>query len=234
MNENQEKNFKEQNLPAEDTTGSNRPSYVETPETERGERIDEALRWFADFAFSPIIWIFSKLRMSPNMVTLMGVAIAMLSAFLISIEKIPLAAVFFALSGILDLIDGFMAKKLGKVTPFGSFLDSFSDRLSDCVIFIGLFIYYVRLADGIFAGVALCLLVLSFLTSYSRSKAEALGVKGKAGLMARGPRLLLLGAALFFNGFSPWVLKGTMALLAALTLETLVERIFSVWRALET
>lgn len=234
MSESKEKNFKEKDYPTEGAVGSNGSSYAETPETERGERIEEALRWFAEFAFSPVIWIFSKLRLSPNMVTLLGVAIAMLSGFFIAIEEIPLAAVFFTLSGILDLVDGLMAKKLGKVTPFGSFLDSFSDRLSDCVIFIALFIYYVRRADGVFAAVALCLLVLSFLTSYSRSRAEALGVKGKAGLMARGPRLLLLGAALFFNGFSPWVLKGAMVLLSVLTLETLIERIFSVWRALET
>jgi CDP-diacylglycerol--glycerol-3-phosphate 3-phosphatidyltransferase len=82
-------------------------------------------------------------------------------------------------------------------------------------------------------GLALVLLVLSFLISYVRARAETLGIPGKAGLMARAPRILALCIGLYFNALSPWVLKIVMWLLGALMVETLVERLIEVWRALE-
>jgi len=151
----------------------------------------------------------------------------------LAVQNVPMAAVFFALSGVFDLIDGYVAKKLDMVTKFGSFLDSFSDRISDAAIFTGLMVYYLKNAEGLYAGLALVCLVLSFLISYTRAKAESLGFSGKAGLMSRAPRLLGLGFGLFFNSLSPWILKVVLWVLAALLFETLAERFVSIWRVLQ-
>jgi phosphatidylglycerophosphate synthase len=202
-------------------------------ELTRGQKMDRGLRWFGDFFFYPILWFFSKLHISPNMLTLFGVALAFASGYYLSVENVPVAAVFFVLSGVLDLVDGYVAKKMDMVSRFGSFLDSFSDRISDAAIFLGLAVYYMKRAEGLYVGLALAILVTSFLISYVRSRAEGLGISGKAGLMARAPRFLTIGFGLFFNGLSPWILRVVMWVVAALLLQTLVDRLLEVWRALE-
>lgn len=202
-------------------------------EPSRGQKMDEGLRWFADFFFRPVLWFFGRLGVSPNAVTILGLGVALAGAYFLAVGNVPLSAVLFSVSGVLDIVDGYIAQKLDKITVFGSFLDSFSDRVSDAAIFIGLMLYYMRVPEGLYAGLALAALVLSFLISYVRARAESLDVHCKAGLMARAPRFLLLLAGLFFNGLSPWVLKIALWLLVVLLLETLAERLIEVWRVLE-
>jgi CDP-diacylglycerol---glycerol-3-phosphate 3-phosphatidyltransferase len=209
------------------------PGEVEEPvedESTRGQRREDGLRWFGDFYFRPFLWAFGKSGISPNVITILGMGCGVVCGYFLAVGNVPLAAVFFALSGVLDLVDGYVAKKLDKVTVFGSFLDSFSDRISDAAIYIGIAVLYLRRGEGIYVGLALVLLVVSFLISYTRAKAEGIGVVCKSGLMSRAPRFLVLGIGLFFNGLSPWVLKGVLWLVAALSLETMVSRIFEVWK----
>ena len=198
-----------------------------------GQKMDVGLRWFSDHVFRPLLWLFGNLGLSPNIITIFGMALAIASGYFLAVSKVPLAAILFTLSGIFDIIDGYVAKKLNKITVFGSFLDSFSDRIGDAAVYLGLMVYYLKRTDGIYVGLALVLLVVSFLISYVRARAESLDVPGKAGLMARAPRILAICVGLYFNGLSPWVLKVVMWVLAALLVETLVERLFEVWRALE-
>ena len=200
---------------------------------DRGHKMDEGLRWFSDFIFKPFLWFFGRLGISPNLITVLGMAVAIASGYFLAVKRVPLAAVFFTLSGILDLADGYVAKRLDQVTVFGSFLDSFSDRISDAAIYVGLMVYYLKLQEGIYVGLAVVLLVTSFLISYMRARAEALGLQCKAGLMARAPRILAVCFGLFFNGFSPWILKIVMWVIAALLIETMAERLIFVWRELE-
>ena len=83
-----------------------------------------------------------------------------------------------------------------------------------------------------YVGLSLAILVMTFLISYVRAKAESLDVHCKAGLMARAPRILLLAIGLFFNGLSPWVLKIVVWIMAVLLFETMFERLIEVWKAL--
>ena len=199
----------------------------------RGERRDIGLRWFGDFFFRPFLWIFGKAGLSPNLITMLGMICAIVCGYFLAVGNVPLAAVFFALSGVLDLVDGYVAKKLDKVTVFGSFLDSFSDRIGDAAIYLGIAVLYLRRGEGVYVGLAMILLIVSFLISYTRAKAESLGVTCKAGLMSRAPRFLAVGIGLFFNGLSPWVLRGVLWVVAALMVETLIARLFEVWKALD-
>jgi CDP-diacylglycerol--glycerol-3-phosphate 3-phosphatidyltransferase len=209
-----------------------RESAADAPDS--GHRIDEGLRWFGDFFFRPALWFFEKLRISPNLITVLATALAIGSGYCLAVKRVPLAAVLFTLAGVLDIVDGYVAKKLGKVTVFGSFLDSFSDRIADAAIYLGLMVYFLKIQEGVYAGLAIVLLVASFLISYLRARAETLGLECKAGLMARAPRFLALGFGLYFNGLSPWILKIVVWIVAALMIETLVERFIFVWRKLET
>lgn len=197
-----------------------------------GQKMDEGLRFFADYMFRPFLWPFVRLGVSPNLITLTGLALALFSGYLLSQEQVIWAAVFFTMSGILDLADGYVAKKMNRITDFGSFLDSFSDRVSDAAIYLGLMVYFLKRGEGIYVGLALVILVTAFLISYVRAKAEGFGVVCKAGLMARAPRFIALAFGLFLNALSPWILKTVMWVLGALLLETLVERLIEVWRAL--
>jgi CDP-diacylglycerol---glycerol-3-phosphate 3-phosphatidyltransferase len=198
-----------------------------------GQRMEDNLRWFGDFIFRPFLWFFEKLRISPNLITCFGIALGIGAGYFLAVGNVPLAAVLFATSGVLDLVDGYVAIKMNKVTAFGSFLDSFSDRISDAAVYLGLTVYYMRLGEGIYVGLALVLLVCSFLVSYIRAKAESMGVEGKGGLMARAPRMLAIGAGLFFNGLSPWVLRIVLIVVTVMIVETLFERFIVVWKALD-
>lgn len=194
--------------------------------------MDEGLRFFSEHIFRPFLWPFTRLGISPNMLTCLGVVLAFFCGYFLAVGNIPLAVVFLTLSGVMDLVDGFVAKKLDRVTVYGSFLDSFSDRVSDAAIYLGLMAYYLKQGEGIYVGLALVLLVTSFLISYVRAKAEGLGLTCKAGLMARAPRIVLLVLGLLFEPLSPWILRIAIWVLAVLLLETLVERFVEVWRAL--
>ncbi|MHB8895515.1 MAG: CDP-alcohol phosphatidyltransferase family protein [Candidatus Geothermincolia bacterium] len=214
--------------------GEEAPAEVETDDDlTRGQKREAGMRWFADFIFRPFLWLFGGVGLSPNVLTILGMASAVVCGYFLAVGNVPLAAVFFVLSGVLDLVDGYVAKKLDKITVFGSFLDSFSDRVSDAAIYLGIAVLYLRRGEGIYVGLAFVLLVTSFLISYTRAKAEALGVTCKAGLMARAPRFLALGVGLFFNGLSPWVLRSVLWIVAILSVETLVARLIEVWKVLD-
>ncbi|MBU1671179.1 MAG: CDP-alcohol phosphatidyltransferase family protein [Actinobacteria bacterium] len=218
-------------METETETGASAPGAAEG--LTRGQRREEGLRWFADFIFQPFLWVFVHAHISPNLITILGMALAIVSGYLLATGYVPLAAVFFTLSGILDLVDGYVAKKMDMVSVFGSFLDSVSDRVSDAAIYTGLMVYYLKRAEGMYVGVALAVFLVSFLISYVRARAEALDVTCRAGLMSRPVRMLLLAAGLFFNGLSPWVLKVTLWILLVMLAETLVSRLVEVWRAME-
>ena len=119
-------------------------------ESTRGQRREEGLRWFGDFYFRPFLWAFGKSGISPNVITILVMGCGDVCGYFQAVGNVPLAAVFFALSGVLDLVDGYVAKKLDKVTVFGSFLDSFSDRISDAAIYLGIAVLYLRRGEGVY------------------------------------------------------------------------------------
>ncbi|MBN1288199.1 MAG: CDP-alcohol phosphatidyltransferase family protein [Actinobacteria bacterium] len=213
-------------------------SPVKGPDTDAeqistGEKIDLRLRWFADFYLRPFYWLFGKLGVSPNWITFLGLAMALLCGYLLAIGKVPYAAAAFTVSGILDLLDGYVAKKFNRMSSLGSFLDSVSDRIADAAVYLGLMLYFLNRGEGLYAGLAVAVMVLSFLISYVRAKAETLGVRCRSGLMSRAPRFLVMLLALYLNGLSDWILRIDLWILTVLILETLAERIIETWRALD-
>jgi len=168
-------------------------------------------------------------RGNPNLFTLMGFFATLLASFLILKESWIMSGLAIILSGIFDLIDGVVARKLGKVTTFGGFLDSVLDRYSDLLLLLALLIHYIEKGDP---GLVILTSVVSIGTAlipYVRARAEAANVPCNVGLMERAERIILLSAGALF-GWMEFVLW----ILAILTHLTVIHRIYYVWKKLHS
>ena len=168
---------------------------------------------------------------TPNAVTLVGFAGVCAAAALTVAELWVAASLVFVASGLVDSLDGLLARYQGTATRFGAFLDSTLDRVADGVIIGAIGITFAR--DGRTLPVAACFVALmaSFIVSYARARAEGLGIPGSSGgLMGRPERLVIVGAGLFVGGVGD-VLPVMMGVLAALSTVTAVHRILIVRRA---
>ena len=136
----------------------------------------------------------------------------------------------FLVGSIIDILDGALARSRGQATIFGAFIDSTTDRISEGAVLCAVTLVLAREGETWAVAAVFVALVASFLVSYTRARAEALGLEGKAGLMGRAERVVLLAAILVT---APWgTLPYGIALLAALASATVAQRIFSVHRQL--
>lgn len=130
-----------------------------------------------------------------------------------------------------DNLDGAMARLSGRTGKWGAFLDSTLDRVGDGAIFAGLALAYARTGEREMVGAALACLVLGGVVSYTRAKAESLGLRANVGVAERGDRLVAALVAAFLSGLGvPYVLEVVLWVLAALSLVTVVQRMVLVRR----
>jgi CDP-diacylglycerol--glycerol-3-phosphate 3-phosphatidyltransferase len=169
-------------------------------------------------------------RVTPNQLTALGVALNVVAAVLIFRESYLAAALVFLVGSIVDILDGALARLRSQATQFGALLDSTTDRISEGFVLGAAGLVFAR--DGqTWALVAVFVaLVASFLVSYMRARAEALGLEGKAGLMGRAERVVLLTAVLFLAPFG--ALPYGIAFMAAVTSATVVQRLISIHKQL--
>ena len=173
----------------------------------------------------PIVKPLADIGVTPNHVTILGVLVACLTAWLYwtwdgDRLRLVTAAATLLLSGLLDAVDGVLARSSGNASKFGGFLDSVADRYSDALAFSGLVLG--GLCD---AWVGLAALVGSLMVSYCRSRAEAEGVKmAGVGLAERAERMLLLAALSLASYWWLPTLNVGIAVLAALAHLTVVQR----------
>ncbi|MDX6561975.1 MAG: CDP-diacylglycerol---glycerol-3-phosphate 3-phosphatidyltransferase [Gaiellales bacterium] len=169
-------------------------------------------------------------RVTPNQLTALGFSLNLVAAVLIYQETYIAAAAVFLVGSIIDILDGALARSRGQATIFGAFIDSTTDRVSEGAILCATTLVFARHGDTWPVAAVFVALVSSFLVSYTRARAEALGLDGKAGLMGRAERVVLLAAIL---AAAPWgALPYGIALLAVLASATVAQRIFSVHRQL--
>ena len=178
----------------------------------------------------------ARTRVTPNALTAAGITLCAVSAVIVWFaykEPWPLywvAAVVFVVGSVLDILDGALARYGGKATPFGAFVDSISDRVSEGFVLGAIALVLAR--EGNLWAVAFTIAAIagSFLVSYARAKAELLGLKGDVGLGSRAERVVVITAGLVFApwGGLPWMVY----FLAAASWFTVLQRIFSVRRQL--
>ncbi|HEY6759637.1 MAG TPA: CDP-alcohol phosphatidyltransferase family protein, partial [Baekduia sp.] len=169
-------------------------------------------------------------------ISLMGLFGNLVAAFLVTQRLFFLAGVAFILGSIMDTLDGRYSRMSGKGTPFGAFLDSTLDRIEEGVVLTTVAAYFAD-KDNQFAVAACVVAVLaSLMVSYTRARAEALGVECKVGIATRAVRVVILSIGLLFAngaGLADFhLLEPAVYVLAALSTITVLQRIFHVRKAL--
>jgi CDP-diacylglycerol---glycerol-3-phosphate 3-phosphatidyltransferase len=179
---------------------------------------------------SRAVRVLRESRVTPNQLTALGFSLNLVAAVLVYQEDYVAAAAVFLVGSIIDILDGALARSRGQATQFGAFIDSTTDRISEGAILCAATLVFAREGETWPVAAVFVALVASFLVSYTRARAEALGLEGKAGLMGRAERVVLLAATLVA---APWgALPYGIALLAILASGTVIQRILSVHRQL--
>jgi CDP-diacylglycerol---glycerol-3-phosphate 3-phosphatidyltransferase len=175
-------------------------------------------------------------RLTPNAISMTGLALNVAAAVLVTQRLFFLAGVTFIVGSVMDMLDGRYSRMSGKGTPFGAFLDSTLDRIEEGLVLTAVAAYFAAQGDD-FAVAAVVLVVLgSLMVSYTRARAEALGVECKVGLATRPVRVVLLSAGLVFArgaGIADFeLLEPAIYVMAAVTALTVWQRVWHVRRVL--
>ena len=139
---------------------------------------------------TPVVSILNKVNISPNILTLSGVFFVAIGSYFLYLEKFILAGIFLTLGNLCDALDGALARKFGKTSTFGAFLDSVIDRLSDFLPLLALALLYKE--NNLYLLTILIAIVGSFMVSYTRARGEGLGIKCTIGILERAERSILL------------------------------------------
>jgi CDP-diacylglycerol--glycerol-3-phosphate 3-phosphatidyltransferase len=170
-----------------------------------------------------------RIPVTPNQVTVIGVALTFVAAVLVALGYLRWAGVVLIVAGTFDILDGALARSSGRSYPYGAFLDSTLDRYSEGAIYIGLTAYFASTPGPLQRWLLLATVAAlagSFLVSYVRARAQSLGFTCESGLFARPERVVVTVVGLIFGGV---VLYGVVFLLAILTNLTALQRIREVW-----
>lgn len=156
----------------------------------------------------PIGRFLNNLGLTPNMMTIIGLMGNIIAAIFIARGSIVLGGFLVLLTAPIDAIDGTMARLRGRVTRFGAFLDSVSDRFAELFVFGGLLYYYIGQQNTIASMLAFIAAAGSVMVSYTRARAEAVNYNAKIGLMTRIERYIILVPMLLINRpiYALWIL----------------------------
>ena len=178
----------------------------------------------------------TRTRVTPNALTATGVLLCGVASVLVLFESRNeilfywLAAAVFVVGSLLDILDGALARAGGKTTPFGAFLDSTTDRVSEGFMLTAIAYLLATQGRSVFVAVAVAAVAGSFLVSYTRAKAEAIGLRGDVGIGSRAERVVVIAAGLVL---APWgVLPWALVLLACTAWITVGQRVLHVRKQL--
>jgi CDP-diacylglycerol--glycerol-3-phosphate 3-phosphatidyltransferase len=178
----------------------------------------------------------ARTRVTPNALTTAGVSLCLCAAVIVYFEYHDkllfywLGAFVFVVGSILDILDGALARAGGKTTPFGSFLDSTTDRVGEGAMLAAIGFVLARQGHDVAVLFTILAVAGSFLVPYVRAKAEALGLRGDVGLGSRAERVVVITAGLVL---APWgLLPYAIYLLAATSWLTVVQRVLFVRKQL--
>jgi CDP-diacylglycerol---glycerol-3-phosphate 3-phosphatidyltransferase len=171
-------------------------------------------------------------RLTPNAISLTGLALNIAAAVLVTQRLFFLGGVAFIVGSIMDTLDGRYSRMSGKGTPFGAFLDSTLDRVEEGIVLTAVAAYFASRGDEF--AVAACVVVVlgSLMVSYTRARAEALGIECTVGLATRPVRVVVLSAGLVFAkgaGLGDFeLLAPAIYVMAVLTTFTVLQRVWHV------
>ncbi len=170
----------------------------------------------------------------PNTITIIGTVCTVTGGIIYGTGHIRTGGIFLGLTALFDVLDGTVARRTNRSSTFGAFLDSTLDRLADGALLGGLAVFYALSPvhhSVVMVVVCLAGLIGSFLTSYTRARAEALGIDAKVGMLQRPERIVLLSApqGLFGLALGGWVLAIIIVILTVTAWITVVQRVHCVY-----
>jgi soluble lytic murein transglycosylase len=170
--------------------------------------------------------LYRRLGLRPNHLTILGLGVSVLAATAFCTGRTRCGGVLLILAGLCDFLDGSLARASGQVSAFGAFLDSVIDRYSDLVVLLGIVVFFAQTPHARGAIVAMAGLIGSMMVSYTKARAESIGVRCTVGMMERPERMICLIAGALLDLLEPalWVL-------AVLSNLTAIQRIAFTWRA---
>jgi CDP-diacylglycerol--glycerol-3-phosphate 3-phosphatidyltransferase len=178
----------------------------------------------------------TRTRITPNALTASGVVLCGVASLVVLFQDRNeilfywVAAAVFVLGSLLDILDGALARAGGKTTPFGAFLDSTTDRISEGFMLTAIAYVLATQHHPVFVAVAMAAMAGSILVSYTRARAETLGLRGDVGIGSRAERVVVITAGLVL---APWgVLPWALVLLACTAWITVVQRVLHVRKQL--
>lgn len=167
----------------------------------------------------------ARWHVSPDAMTYLGLVLTIGVAVIAALGEIRWAGVAYIFAAACDALDGTLARVSGRGSRFGAFLDSNIDRIEESIVFLGLSVYYAGIGGQWEIALILVVTVGSLMVSYSRARAEAVGVDCKVGFMTRVPRVALMIVGMILDQ-----VLIALILLAATTWFTSFHRMFHVWR----
>ena len=175
-------------------------------------------------------------RLTPNAISVTGLIGNLIAAALVTQEEFFLAGIAFILGSVMDTLDGRYSRMSGKGTPFGAFLDSSLDRMEEGIVLAAVGAYFAQQGDELATAAVVLAVLFSLMVSYTRARAEALGVECKVGIATRAVRVVILSVGLLFAkgaGVGDFeLLEPAIYALAALTVFTTFQRVLHVRREL--
>jgi CDP-diacylglycerol--glycerol-3-phosphate 3-phosphatidyltransferase len=175
-------------------------------------------------------------RLTPNAISMTGLALCVVAAVLVAERLFFLAGLAFIVGSVCDTLDGRYSRMSGKGTPFGAFLDSTLDRIEEGIVLTTVAAYFADRGMQFAVGACVVAVLASLMVSYTRARAEALGVECKVGIATRAVRVVILSIGLLFaKGASLadfQLLAPAVYVLAGLSTITVLQRIVHVRRAL--
>jgi CDP-diacylglycerol--glycerol-3-phosphate 3-phosphatidyltransferase len=178
----------------------------------------------------------AQTRLTPNQLTTVGVSLCLSASVLVYLENrhellfFWVGAAVFIVGSILDILDGALARAGDKATPFGAFVDSTTDRMGEAAMLGAIGLVLIRHGHEFALGATFAAVAGSFLVSYTRARAEALGLRGDVGISSRAERVVIISAGLVL---APWgLLPWGIYVLAASAWVTVLQRVLFVRKQL--
>ena len=178
-------------------------------------------------------------RLTPNAISITGLVLNAVAAVLVTQRLFFLGGVAFIVGSVMDTLDGRYSRMSGKGTMFGAFLDSTLDRVEEGIVLTAIAWHFADRGDAVAAAACVVTVLGSLMVSYTRARAEAIGVECKVGLATRPVRVVILSAGLVFaQGAGIFdnleLLAPSLYVLAALTAFTVFQRVWHVRQQLAT
>ena len=170
-----------------------------------------------------VIPILAKLKISPNLITIIGLFFSIVTMILIAQGYLLVSGIMVVISSLFDLLDGSLARYTKTTSILGGFFDAVIDRISEVIIYIGLLIYF---KDNEYTVIIIFIsALLNQLVSYIKAKYESYGVEGDVGIFTRSERIITLSAALILGSFHLFILYILLYLSIILSFISIIQRI---------